>query len=197
MIQDPFLLLELSGLNFYTIIVGMKFKHFFLAPLLFIVLYFGSYSPPYSFAQQNPLSMPSISPYWIKRAPYSTTTSLVLSKPKGGQMGQDNSFFSAKNLPTIIPSFIGGFSIFAGSLFTWLRVKRKNKMFKDYMQKISVEEEKYDKSKGVKALKEQFLNFQNEIDLLAANKKIDEEQRTTLSHAMERKLSELSKSKGA
>lgn len=176
----------------------MKQKSYFFLLFLSVSFYFLLTIVPPVLAQQDQLSSPNITPYWIKRVPYTTAAGLVLSKPKSTS-SQDTSFFSSKNLLTTIPSSIGGLFIAAGSLFAWLRVRRKGKTFKNYLQKIELAEQTYMQSKGktkasimkaLKQYKEVLSNLQNEIDLSTANKKIDDEQRTTLFHALDRKLTQ-------
>ncbi len=174
----------------------MNFKSLFLVILLFLISYVSIDVVP-TFAQQ--LTIPNITPYWIKRTAYTTAEGLVLSKPKGSS-SQDSSLFSSKNLFTTIPSAAGGLGILAGSLLTWWKVQGKRKAFKEYMKQIEVALEplRENKEKGsantktlVNRVKESLTNLQTEIDLATANKKIDEDQRTTLEHTITRKLNEL------
>jgi hypothetical protein len=178
----------------------LKEKSIFLLVLLPILLSYLLIFPKQSAAQENQFSLPNnIQPFWIKRASYSTSEGLVLSRPKSPS-AQDQSLFSSKNLLTTIPSAVGGLTIVAGSIFAALRVRGKTRTFKKYMEKISIAEQtfaqsqkegKKPKASALKELKETFSNMQNEIDLATANKKIDEDQRTTLNHTLERKLSQL------
>lgn len=149
-------------------------------------------------AHAQQVSLPNITPYWIKRVPYTTAAGLILSKSKASSSPID-SLFSPKNLLTTIPGSVGGLSILAGSLFAWWRVRKKGKTFKSYLQKIELAEQTYQKNKGktkesaqkaLRDFKKTLTDFQNDIDLAAANKKIDEEQRTTLFHDLDRKLAQ-------
>ncbi len=159
-------------------------------------------SHPYpSFAQLDQLSIPNITPYWIKRQAYDTSKSLVLSKGKSSQASQD-SFFSGKSLLTVIPSVAGGGGIVLGSVLTWLNIQKKQKMFKKYMDEIVQAEKEYDEAKiknpkqrnTLSQLKEKFSKLLEEADLAVGDKKIDDDHRTTISHTIERKLEEIEKS---
>lgn len=175
----------------------MKQKSYFFLLLFSVAFYFFLTIAPFTYAQQ--VSLPNITPYWIKRVPYTTAVGLVLSKPKTSSSPID-SLLSPRNLLTTIPGSIGGLFIAAGSLFAWLRVRRKGKTFKNYLQKIELAEQTYMQNKGEtkdsaskarKQYKETLSNLQNDIDLSTADKKIDDEQRTTLFHDLDRKLAQI------
>lgn len=169
---------------------------FSLVSLIIVSLTFHVHST--AAQQDQQIAIPSITPYWIKRQAYDTATALVLSKGKGGS--QNPSFLSSVNLGTAIPSTAGALSIILGSMFTWIKLKSKHKLYEKYMQQITNAEMTFNQSrrgdpntkkKAAKALEEVLLKSQEQIDLSAADKKIDAEQRTSLAHIIERKLAEV------
>lgn len=168
---------------------------FFLVPYLLVLIASFLSSPTYTYAQQDQqISIPRITPYWIKRAEYAVEESLVLSKAHG--QTTSDSIFSPKSLLTSIPSAIGGLAIVTGSLIAWFRVQGRGKTFKKYLaaidiaQKVYLENKGNDKKKAKKELQETFEKMETDIDLASANKKIDDSQRTTLDHTIERIVSE-------
>lgn len=160
-------------------------------------LFLANLSHPYHiFAQTDQLSIPNITPYWIKRQAYDVSKSLVLSKNKVSQTPQDT---ATKNMLTVIPSVAGGGAIVIGSILTWLSVQKKQKEFKKYMNLIAMAEKEYDETKIKNPkqhnidnqLKEKLSNLLEQADLATADKKIDNDQRTTISHTINRKFEEI------
>jgi len=177
-----------------------RYTHLCLCICIIIVFFFKVHFVHTVYAQQQ-INIPGISPYWIKRQAYDNAGALVLSKLKSAQAAGD-SLFSPKGLLTIIPSVLGGSVIAAGSVFAWLNSQKRKKVFKKYMEEITSIENVYSSSvinnpknrlKSLTKLKEDFSALQEKADLSSANKQIDEQQRTTISHTIERKLDEIGK----
>jgi len=174
------------------------YKYFYNIFYFFVFLFFTFLCfAQHVHAQQ--IAIPSITPYWIKRATYDTSTALVLSKGKSSQTAQE-SFFANKSLLTGIPSVVGGASIVAGSILAWLGRGKKQKQFKKYMEMVTSSEKVYSQAKiknpktagkQFAQLKDTFSKLQEEVDLAAANRKIDDQQRTTIENTIQRKLEEL------
>jgi len=150
---------------------------------------------------QEQVKIPGITPFWIKRQVYYNAGALVLSKLKSAQAAQDSPL-SPKGLLTIIPSILGGSVIAAGSVFAWLNSQKRKKVFKKYMEEVVSMENDYSSSvvnnpknraKSLAKLKEDFSALQEKADLSAANKQIDDQQRNSISHTIERKLDEIEK----
>lgn len=193
-------ILHFKNLYAYTICIRMN-KYVSLCLFVCIIVLIAKISfPPKAYAQDQ-ISLPSITPYWIKRQVYSNAGALLLSKLKSAQAAQDSAF-SPKGLLTIIPSILGGSAVAAGSVFAWLSVQKRKKVFKKYMNDIVLAENAYSSAvvdnpknrvKMLAKLKEDFSALQEKADLSSANRQIDEQQRTTISHTIERKLEEIEK----
>ncbi len=165
---------------------------------LFIFTLLSTLSWDHKVYAQEQLVIPNISPYWIKRQSYDNSSSLVLAKNKQAQSNQD----SFKGFLTIIPSIAGGGVIALGSILAWLNGQKRRKLFKQYMNDITLLEKDYsssvlknpkNRSRIIVKLKEDFSNLKEKADLSAANKAIDDDQRTTIFNTIERKLEEIEK----
>ena len=168
---------------------------FYLLVSLFVNGVYYTQTAPLAKAQIN---IPNITPYWIKRQSYDTSANQVLSKLKQQQAAQD----SSKSLFAVAPSVAGGAVIALGSVLAWIHAQKRKKVFKKFMEDITTAEKDYSSSvlrnpkrhaTSLSELKKTFLVLEEKADLSAANKNLDEEQRTTISNTIQRKLEEIEK----
>lgn len=156
------------------------------------------------YAQQDnsgDITIPNVTPYYIIRRPYTNPQAAVLNqRNKKGTATRGESFFSGNNLTTIIPGIAGGLSLIGGGILTWIKVTKKKRTFQAYMKKVDAAYDTYTNDKKSKPkeqnklrtiLRENLKLLQEEAELAAANKIIDQEHVTVIAHQIQKKLETL------
>lgn len=181
------------------------FTLFFKLFVLFIYLVLISFFIVHpAFAQFSQSFDAHVNTPFIKRSNYesSYSSSIVLNVPTKSHKGQSSSFSPFSNTTTSILSSVAGvLSVFAGTIFTWVKLKRKNSMFNKYLKQIEDERKQAlgmihssssDREKILKSVQVIYKNIQENADLSAADKKIEDIQLTVISHKIERAINDLS-----
>jgi len=163
--------------------------------ILIIVAVYFSFPKTQLFAQTDQIFIPNVTPAFILRTPYQTASSGAIIG-KGGKTTTTTTS-PVFNLAVIGPALGGILTVALGSAFTLIKSNRKKKIFNAYMKHVIDVEATYktqveQKEKNAKkTLTEALQQIQQEAELAAADKKIDEDQRTALSHRIQRKLDEV------
>ncbi len=163
--------------------------------ILIIVAVYFSLPKIQLFAQTDQIFIPNVTPTFIIRTPYQTASSgAIIGK---GAKTTTTTTSPVFNLAVIGPALGGILTVALGSAFTLIKSNRKKKIFNAYMKHITDVEATYkiqveQKEKNAKkTLMEALQQIQQEAELAAADKKIDEDQRTAVSHRIQRKLDEV------
>ncbi len=163
--------------------------------ILIIVAVYFSFPKTQLFAQTDQIFIPNVTPAFILRTPYQTASSgAIIRKGSTTTTTTTNPVF---NLAVIGPALGGILTVLLGSGFTWFKLNRRKKTFNSYMKHFMDVETTYktqleQKEKNAKkTFVDILLQIQQEVELAAADKKIDEEQRTAISHRIQRKLDEV------
>lgn len=145
--------------------------------------------------------IPNVTPYYIIRRPYNNPPATVLNqRGKKGIIAANESILSSKNLTTIIPGIAAGISLVGGAILTWIKVTKKQRTFRAYLKKVNEacdtyisnkQENPKQQTKLLANLKENLKQIQEEAELAAANKVIDQEHVTVIAHHIQKKLETL------
>lgn len=94
------------------------------------------------------------------------------------------------------PAILGSTGVIAGAAIAWYTLRKKNKAFTSYYQRIGAAQERFeqelrsenDKSKAQKNIKRDLTQIQEEAELTAAQRKLDQEQLTAIINKIDRIL---------
>lgn len=88
------------------------------------------------------------------------------------------------------PAVLGSGGVIFGGALTWYTLRRKNKTFDIYFQRISQAQKNYSANHDRSLLKSELTSIQEEVELAVARKKLDQEQLIAVSNKVKRILEE-------
>ncbi len=107
-----------------------------------------------------------------------------------------------KIISTVGPAFLGSIGVVSGAAIAWYTLRKKNKTFISYYERIAQIQKRYDQilqnqtidnTVAFNSLKRDLIQIQEEAELTAARKKLDQEQLTAIINKIDRILKDIKK----